>query len=152
MSNTWVVAADSGSARIFDAVSPVGPLEEREDFANPEGRVREQDLASDKPGRSFDSMGHHRHAMGQVESPRERSAASFARLLAGRIAEARARGELDRVVLVAAPEFLGLLRESLDAETRKRVESEYSFNLVAMKPDEIRAHLPERLFSSLASQ
>lgn len=152
MSNTWVVVADSGAARIFSAASPVGPLEEREDFAHPEARVRERALASDKPGRAFDSFGKGRHSMGQQEGPRERSAMDFARLLAGRIGGARAKGEIDRVVLVAAPEFLGMLRASLDDETKKRVESEFAFNLVSMRPDEIRAHLPERLFSTLPPQ
>ncbi len=152
MSNTWVVVADSGSARIFNAMSPVGPLEEREDFTHPEGRVRERDLASDRPGRAFRNAGVGSHALGQQESPKERAAMNFARLLAGRIAGARAKGELDHLVLVAAPEFLGMLRASLDAESSKRVESEFAFNLVGMTPAQIRAHLPERLFSELARQ
>jgi len=147
MPNTWILVADSGSARVFTVDSPTGPLQEREDYASPEARVHERDLGSDTPGRSFDSRGHHRHALGKEEPPQQRSAMNFARLLAGRVSRARTSGELERLIVVAAPEFLGLLREALDDQTRKQVERELPLNLVALKPQEIRARLPERLYS-----
>jgi protein required for attachment to host cells len=50
---------------------------------------------------------------------------------------------------VAAPAFLGILRERLDASTRERVMLEVDKNLVQHGPAEIRAHLPERLYSTL---
>ena len=150
MPNTWILVADSGSARLFTVDSPTGPLQEREDFASPEARVRERDLGSDQPGRSFDSLGRHRHALGKEEPPQQRSAMNFARLLAGRVSKARTSGELERLIVVAAPEFLGMLRTALDEQTLRQVERELPLNLVDMKPDEIRARLPDRLYSELA--
>lgn len=150
MLNMWILVADSGAARFFTADSPTGALREREDFMSPGSRARDKELGSDKPGRTFDSAGPGRHAKGKEESPREREAMNFARLLAERVGSARARGELDRLIIVAAPEFLGMLRASMDGETRKRVEKELSLNLVDLKPDEIRKRLPERLYSELA--
>ncbi len=150
MLNMWILVADSGAARLFTADSPTGPLREREDFTSPASRARDKELGADRPGRTFDSTGPGRHAKGKQESPREREAMNFARLLAERVGSARAKGELDRLIVVAAPEFLGMLRASMDAETRKRVEKELSLNLVDLKPDEIRERLPDRLYSELA--
>ena len=51
MSNICVVVADSGRARVFTADSPAGPLNEIETLNNPEGRLHEGDLVSDRGGR-----------------------------------------------------------------------------------------------------
>jgi protein required for attachment to host cells len=150
MPNTWVVVADSGSARIFTADTPLDRLTEKEDYAHSEARVSESKLVSDRQGRTKDSQGR-RHAFSAETSPREAEARAFARLLAGRLQTARTRGDLERLLLIAAPEFLGLLRASLDDETRKRVQSELPLNLVSLTAQEIRARLPERLYPSIAT-
>jgi len=149
MPSTWVVVADSGSARIFTTSSPTGKLLEREDYAHSAARVAEHGLVSDRQGRTSDSSGR-RHAYSGEESPRETESRAFAKLLADRLHNARAGGDLERVILVAAPAFLGLLRAALDTETRKRVEVELPLDLVSLSTQEIRARLPERLYSGAA--
>ena len=144
MPNTWVVVADSGSARIFTADSPIGALLEREDYAHPEARVRERRLVSDRKGQTTDSTGR-RHAYASEVSPRETESRAFAKLLADRLKKARAKGDLDQLVLVAAPEFLGKLRAALDDETRKRIDTELSLDLTALTPKDIRERLLARL-------
>lgn len=145
MPNTWVVVADGGSARIFTAETPTGELTEREDYANTEARVRERRLVSDRKGQTVSSSGR-RHAYAGEVGPQETETRAFARLLAERLRGARAEGELEHLVLVAAPEFLGKLRKALDGETRKCVESEWSLDLTTLSPREIRARLPEELY------
>jgi protein required for attachment to host cells len=149
MSRTWVLVADSAAARIFAVSSPTGPLEEVRDFAHPEARALEQRLTSDRPGRAYDSAGRGRHAMQSPVTPKEQEAIGFAKLLSDELCGARARGEIDRLCLVAAPAFLGHLRSALDTETRRIVEAELDLNLVRMKPEQIRSRLPEKLFSGL---
>ena len=140
MLNTWVVVADSGSARIFTADSPLGELVEREDYAHSEARVKESRLVSDRQGRTVSSTGR-LHTYSSEETPRDAESRAFAKLLADRLRGARTAGELDRLVLVAAPEFLGRLRSALDDETRKHVESEFSLNLTSLSAKEIRSRL-----------
>jgi protein required for attachment to host cells len=149
MPDTWVVVADSAAARLFLAPSPTGPLEEFASYAHAEGRLHARDLVAGEQGRSFDSMGTGRHAMEPRVDPKEHEKASFARLIGDRVRSARAKGEVNRVFLVAPPEFLGLLRASLDAESRRMVAGEYGLNVVRLKPGEIRAKLPERLYSAV---
>jgi protein required for attachment to host cells len=59
---------------------------------------------------------------------------------------ARRQGEVEHLILVAAPEFLGLLRDSLTPGFRRMIVEEFSLDLVQMTSHEIRAHLPETLF------
>jgi protein required for attachment to host cells len=152
MPATWVVVADSSAARIFVAGSSTGALQEIASYAHAEGRMHDRELRSDQPGRAFDSMGAGRHSMESKVSPREQEVQAFARQLADRVETARARNEINRVILVAPPEFLGHLRNALDADARKIVEGEYNLNVVRMRADEIRGHLPERLYSALAAR
>jgi protein required for attachment to host cells len=144
MPNTWVVVADSGSARIFGAKSPVEPLEELVDFTHPEALVSGRRLVSDRAGRTTDSHGRS-HSFESEDSPREHEARTFARLLGHEICLARARGDFDHLLLVAPPRFLGSLRSSLDAETRKRIDGELASDFVGLSAQEIRARLAENL-------
>jgi protein required for attachment to host cells len=152
MPATWVVVADSSAARIFVAGSPTGAIDEIESYANAEGRAHERELGTDNPGRAFDSMGNGRHAMEQKVSPRQHEVIAFAKLVAERMHQARAKNEIGRVILVAPPEFLGHLRSALDQETRRLVESEFKLNVVRMRADEIRAHLPGKLYSAIGAR
>lgn len=150
MASTWVLIADSGGARIFTAEAPDGPLREIESIVHPEGRMPARELTSDLPGRAFDSAGHGRHAMESEVGPRKQAAIDFAVLLADRMERARVQGETERFVIAAAPEFLGLLRKSMSDHTRAMVAFELARDLVKLPPQEIRAHLPERLYSEVA--
>lgn len=145
MSKTWVLVADSARAKIFRAQSPVGPLVEVEDWVHPESRLHELDINADKPGRTHDSAGQGRHAMENEVSPKAQDAREFARQLAERLDKARTDGLFDHLLLVAAPAFLGLLREALSKPTRDRVTAEVDKDLVMHDPADIRAHLPYRI-------
>lgn len=152
MHKTWVLVADAGAARIFAAPTPTGALQEINGFANPEGRLPARELTSDLPGRAYDSAGTGRHAMENQVGPRKQAAIEFARLLAAHLAQARARGELQRLIVCAPPEFLGLLRQALDDGTRRLVADEHALDLVKMTPEEIRSRPPDKLYSTLAAR
>ena len=68
--------------------------------------------------------------MEEEVSLKQHEAILFAREISDRLELARARGEFDELTLVAAPAFLGLLRENLNAATRKLVVRTIDKNLV----------------------
>jgi protein required for attachment to host cells len=145
MSNTWVVVADSSRARIFAVDQPRGPLQELDILAHPEARLHEQELTTDLPGRAFDSGGEGRHAMGQGVSPKEQEALRFAKRTADYLEAARVEGRFDKLILVAAPRFLGQLRQQFSPPAAAAIVQEIAKNLAQQPADEIRQHLPERL-------
>ena len=150
MSSTWVVVADSSAARIFDAPSASGALAEVASYAHAESRLHERDLRTDQPGTTKDRAGYAKHGIEPKTKPKEQEAIVFARMIADTIGKARAKSQIERVLLVAPPEFLGHLRSALDANSRKIVGGEYALNVVRMPTEEIRKHLPDKLYSSLA--
>ena len=138
---TWVLVADSSRARLFSAVKALGPLDELESFAHPEGRSKTQDLTTDRPGRS---TGNGPNMDYEVE-PKRQEAMVFAKALSERLRNGRNEGEFDKLYIVAAPTFLGLLRKKLDARTAQMLAGEVNKDLTQLDPAMIRGHLPERL-------
>jgi protein required for attachment to host cells len=147
MTRTWVVVADSAVARVFVVPGNGEPMRELETFAHPEARLAVRELTSDLPGRAFDSVGGGRHGMQSKVGPKEQEAISFARFVADRIESGRTGHEYERLVLVAAPAFLGHLRAALDTDTRRLVAGELDHDYVKMGPADIRKHLPDGFFA-----
>ena len=144
MSKHWVMVADKSKARIFTVADPRGALMDEVVLEHPQARQREQALTSDRPGRSFDSKGQGRHAMGTSVEPDQQETIRFAKQIADHVQAAHNEGRCDRLLLVAGPPLLGLLREPLNTLTGLRV-SEIEKNLGQYDAREIRKHLPERL-------
>jgi protein required for attachment to host cells len=113
--SSWVIVADESAATVYARKSRNGPLSEQFQLSNEAGRKKTADLISDRGGRSFDSHGQGRHTMTKEQSgPKKRAAVAFAKDLAGRINNAVRKGTCDEIVLIAAPRFLGILRDALD--------------------------------------
>ena len=144
MTKRWVVVADQSKARIFTTDEPRGPLLELASMVNPYGRAQEQELASDRPGRSFDSQGQGRHGMGQTVEPAEQETIRFAKEIADHLQDACNDGRCKELLLVAGPHLLGLLRKQLNTPDSIKV-SAIDKNLGQYDAREIRSHLPERL-------
>lgn len=148
MTTTWILVAHEGGARLFANDGPGKGLALVETIDHPEGRTHERDMVSDRPGRSFrkDSGDPRRASMGQSEGPHDRAVADFARLLAQKLEQARAQNQMQRLVLVAAPRFLGMLRSSLDGPTSQLVVGSINKNLASSKEAELIKHLGEVIF------
>ncbi len=102
-------------------------------------------MTSDLPGSQAGFDGRH-HAVSGETDPKLTEANNFARTVSRFLAESidGDRG-YTQVILVAAPAFLGLLREHMTPETLKRVTLELDKNLTQHLVDDIRHHLPAKL-------
>lgn len=143
MATTWIVVADSSRARIFRATALQGPYAELETLAHTQSREHARDLASDKPGRSYAAAGEHRHAMEPEHDPADRERQAFAHQIAERIERARTHGELQELVLVAAPAFLGRLRQVLPEQAAKLVKASLDKDLVRAELADIERHVAQ---------
>ncbi|MDT8409678.1 MAG: host attachment protein [Wenzhouxiangellaceae bacterium] len=137
MAQVWVLAADASEARLFHREKKFSPLSEAEDWLHTESRLPGRDLEHDRQGKTFSSFGYNQSDNQKHTDPKTREARDFARELAKRLESARSRGEFEHLAIVADPSFLGLLREQLDDETRKRVTREVAKNLTRRSPETI---------------
>jgi protein required for attachment to host cells len=145
MPSIWILSANGARAAIYSADSPTAALVELASLEHPEVRAKEMELTSDRPGRTFDSFGTGRHAKSSEVGPRQTEEIRFAREVVDRLEQGRVGHAFDRLVVVAAPTFLGHLRDSMSAPLAAVVSLEIDKDYTALRPDELRSKLPERL-------
>lgn len=144
--NAWVVVADSARARIFGTNARRGELTELEAMYHPESRMRDRDLKADRPGRLYSMQGEFRTTAEQTPA-RRLEADRFAQNIAEYLDKNYYERKFERLVLVAAPGFLGMLRSRLSDRLRKAMANELDKDLSNLeKPREIRKRLPEYLW------
>ena len=107
-----VVVADEYRAIIYARDTLTGPLRKLRTFTNETARMKTGELLSDRGGRSFDSHGQGRHTMaGDKDAPQQQVAKAFAKDIAEKIAAECHKGTCRGYAVIAAPRFLGLLRQ-----------------------------------------
>lgn len=140
MPSTWILVADRSSARLL-AVESQQQLRVLATFSHPEGRLHDREIDSDKPGRTFDSLGRARHSNEPPHSPTENLANEFARDLAKMLERARTDHRFDKLVLVADRKFLGRLRLVIGQETMRLVTATLDKNLSGIADRDLHGHL-----------
>ncbi len=142
----WVVVADSSRAKIFGANARGGNLTELESYYHPESRMQEKEIFADRPGRFYSMQGEFRTAA-EHTPVRKVEAVRFAQQLVEHLNKNFQNRKFERLVLVAAPGFLGTLRSQLSDKLRKALGSEVDKDLSNLeKPEDIRKRLPEYLW------
>ena len=143
---TWILIADGARARVLAQEKDFAALEPAfEDEEITGTRAQSKEIASDRPGRSFDSGGEGRHAMEPPTDPQRYAKFEFARDLAERLEDAVHRGRFARLVLIAAPKTLGDLRELLPEAVKAKVVAEIDKDLTKVPRPELGKHLGEVL-------
>lgn len=142
MSEIYVIVVDSAKARILHAKSKSSPLIETLVLDHPEGRMHTRDLTSDLPGRDSNRTGLGKHRMDSATDPKHQESIEFARDIANYMHKLISDNNVNQLMLVSAPGFLGLLREEISAKVKKAVSFELDKNLTNHRPEEIRSYLP----------
>lgn len=135
---TWILVADESRARLFKAQAKDGQMEEIADIAHPEGRMHEGEMTRDRQPRVQESVGSARHAIEPHTSVSDKVSLEFARELAERLEHGRVNHAYDELVLVAAPRFLGLLRDTIGHEVSKLLVKSIGKGITRSTPEQIR--------------
>ena len=135
----WVLVADGARARILRDVVPAGKTRAgREDlvFRSEQRQLRE--IMADKPGRSFASTGTRRSAMEYNSDPVREDDRAFAATLAEVLDAHRVAGDFDQLVVAAAPQMLGDLRQAFPANLRRATIAEVAKDFTKLPAHELR--------------
>lgn len=144
--NTWILVADASRARLFATAGKAQPWSLLREFAHPESAAKVSEIMADKAGRVQQRVASgNRSGMEAPTSPKETEAKRFAHELAAELARSHGRNAYTRLVLVAPPQFLGLLRAQLGAPVAKCVVSSVDKDLTQVNDRE----LPDRLRESI---
>jgi protein required for attachment to host cells len=160
--NVRIVVADERQANFFDALSPQSPLTARGTVVNPAGGKRDTDLETDRAGRRFGGTSGVSHGSGQVQghhhgvngerSTEQHELTLFAKEVAKRIDLDRTQNQFDRLVIVAGPKMLGLLRQSLPTPTQSLLAGEVAKDILHQGQDVILKAVPPEAFETYRMQ
>lgn len=149
-----IVVADQAEARFYEAIGFGRPLSVVGRLLNPAGRLREQDMVSDRPGRVFDRAANPqrrrgasaRHSSGPEHSARRPAVEVFTRRIAAELDRARRTGRLDSLVIVAGARLMGQLRAALPAEVRAKITASVLKDIVHHPAEDVMDYLPRDVF------
>jgi protein required for attachment to host cells len=144
----WYLVANRAEARIYQD-SPKHPFEFVMKLDNPDGRLTETELDSDRPGRGFASASHRKgiisHGLDKTAIRHESTAKRFASEIA-RILESGAHDDrFQDLVLVAEPRFLGLLRAVIPSTVKSRIGLEINREFAQGSDKELREFIQDKL-------
>ncbi len=144
---TWVLVADGAEARFFRVDRAERRLELVREAASARSREKTSEIVSDRQGRAFSSSGPgQRSGMEPHTDPQRYEKESFARELAQMLREAVVQGQVERLVLVAAPRTLGDLRALMPAQVAEKVGLEIDKDLVRLDQAQLEKQLAPDLF------
>jgi len=145
MSKIWVIVADEAKVRFFFADKPVGSIVEIHSFSLAEAQLLEQDLVSDRPGRGSNHIDSGKHTVEGKSDPKEQYSIQFAKQVSEYLDKSLHAQAYKRLLIIAAPHFLGLLRKELSRQVAETVTLEVDKDLTKMEATKIRELLPKYL-------
>lgn len=145
MQTTWVIAADSSRARIFEMSERDEKLHEIEDMVNPEGRQDGREVQLDADGQNFSGRGLQRNTSQPHQTPIEHDVEMFSKQVSRFIDKACDDKRFDSLCVIAPPKFLGLMRENLGEQARKAVTEEIPKDIAWFEGRDIEQYVREHL-------
>jgi protein required for attachment to host cells len=136
----WVVVCDGRKALVLENVGDDKflNLKTREVYDQEDAKTSE--LGTDAPGRAINSVDARRSSMEQTDW-HDQAENAFLETLARRLNAAVEAGEARKLVVVAPPRALGVLRQAYSSNLRDAVHIELDKDLVKLPVHEIEKHL-----------
>lgn len=146
---------------MFESTGPGTEMKVIREFPHPEGRLKAGEIDADRAGRGHQapaSVGPGQSgrstrdvaAYGQPMVTREqdatdRVAGMFARDLNDFLKDATNRGKFDRLVVVAPPSFLGMIREHMGSAVERKVTHSINKDLGDADARTLREHIQDEV-------
>lgn len=126
MKTLWVVC-NKEKAIIYEYNSQDKSVTHQKTLTNSEARNQNQDIATSKPGRSFDSHGTGRHSYSKEIDPVTQGLKNYSREITAEIKKILSKSN-DEITIVAESGLLGMLRPEI--ESASLICHEISKNIV----------------------
>ncbi len=119
MTRTWILVADAAQGRLFETSTGAPDWEVIGEFENPEGRIRSREFHHRPSGGLETQEGAYERGAMEPLSIKKVEERRFAKALSEMFS--KRLEEYDRLILVAPPEFLGILRRELSPTVQRRI-------------------------------
>lgn len=142
---TWILIADGAQARVLAHDGPGKGLSAVKGLKFEQEPLKNQEIVTDRQGRSFSSMGAGRSAYEPDVSPEDYREQQFVERVAERLAEHHRNGEFDRLIIAADPTSLGNIRGKLSKQVQEAVVAELPKDLTNIPTPKLGSHFEDIL-------
>jgi protein required for attachment to host cells len=141
---TWILIADAGRARVLENLGPgkgTTPVDALASEALLPSTTHA--IVADRQSRSMESANPARHAIESRTDPREQLKRGYLELLADNLDKNLRAGRYDRLIVVAPPSALGVLRSAFSELVKAVVADELAKDLTKTPDHELGPHLAD---------
>jgi protein required for attachment to host cells len=137
---TWILIADGAQARVLENGGPGKGLTPVKGLSFEQEPLKNQDIVTDRQGRSFSSVGSGRSAYEPEVSPVDQREQRFVARVAEELDEHHRNGDFDRLVIAADPTSLGNIRSVLSKQVQEAVVAELPKDLTNIPMPKLSSH------------
>ena len=145
MSTTWILVANSSTARIYENTGIAKGLNLINQIDHPESRMKGSDLVSDRAGH-MQSVGNGHGARQQATDPKQNEAEHFALDLAKTLDQGRGDNKYERLIVVASSPFMGTLKSRLSNQVQSLVSDAIEKDYTKATDKELAGHLSNCIY------
>jgi protein required for attachment to host cells len=142
----WALVMSSTEARIIKGIAR-GAVEDMPEQSIQTEHKDLRDIMSDKPGRSFSSVGSARSAMEYASDPVKDAKRAFVDDVVTLLHRHFVQRDFTQLAIFAGPEMLGLLRDGLPPDLQHAVIAEIPKNLLHETPHDLRRIVIDHVFT-----
>lgn len=136
MATTWVLVAHGSAAKILRVEKNGNQIATIKEFSHPNTAKRDQDIHTDRQGRTFESAGPMRHAMDYGDEPKDYERKVFAKDIVAFIEQKLAQHSFDKIIIVSSPNLLGALRAEFTDNIKSKITHELDKDLLSQNFNE----------------
>jgi len=103
-------------------------------------------MSTDLPGTNK-GEGNRRHSFESRTGIKENEAINFSRDINAKLEEGRENDEFNKLIIAAAPAFLGVLRQNINPHIARSITHEFNKDLTKCSAVEIREYLSGKLYA-----
>jgi protein required for attachment to host cells len=142
---TWILIADGAHARVLENGGPGKGLSPVKGLKFEQEPLKNQEIVTDRPGRSFSSVGHGRSAYEPEISPEDYREQRFVETVAEQLDVHHRAGAFDRLIIAADPTSLGNIRGKLSKQVQETVVAELPKDLTNIPMPKLGSHFADIL-------
>jgi protein required for attachment to host cells len=142
----WALVMNSTQARILRGIA-IGKSSGAPDLTLQAEHKDLREIMSDKPGRSFASVGPGRSAMEYASDPVKDAKKAFVEQAVDLLHRHFVKDDFTHLAIFASPEMLGLLRDQLPPDLAHAVIVDMPKNLLHETPHDLRRIVTEHVFT-----
>lgn len=135
MKTLWALVANASFAQIYEIKGHGREIQKIHQLDNPDGRKRSGEILTDKPGRTYESMGKvgkmstGSHNYGSMVDPKEHELQLFMHKILEILKKARSEKSYEELAIIAPPHVLGEFNRLAPEAVKKLVIKEVGRDL-----------------------